>query len=118
MTTLAKTLSSAKTISIVMPTINWRRFCITGMLLMATLIFLSLVLYVYQVNELTRGNYTIKNYEKEISNLSNQNAKLETSFAEIAFLGDIEQKAKNLNFRKITDIKYIQVLPSYLALTR
>lgn len=105
----------SKTTAMQMPEINWEKFCISGIMIMLALLFLCLVFYVFYVNELTKGSYAIKNYEKEISSLSDKNSKLETAFAQAGFLRNIEQRAGELNFEKIKEIKYIQVLNSSLA---
>ena len=58
----------------------------------------------------------IKSYQKEIFDLTNNNAKLEMNFAESSFLGQVQEKAHSMNFEKIKNIKYIQVIDSTLAI--
>ena len=112
---IASTRQLSKTASFQIPEINWRMFCIFGIAIVSVSLFFSIIFYVFQVNDLTRGSYVIKSYEKNIANLSDDNAKLETAFAEAGFLGNVSQKAVTLNFEKIKDIKYIQVLSTSLA---
>ncbi len=76
---------------------------------------IMLIFYIFRVNELTQGAYLIKNYNKEISSLLAENRNLQTNFAESSFLGLAQERAKELNFEKTTDVKYIQILQSSLA---
>jgi hypothetical protein len=115
MTTLAYSLSKVKTISLAMPEINWKRLYIIGFFAMVSVLFLSLIFYVFGVNELTKGAYLIKNYQKDIALLSQENAGLETNFAEIGFLGSMQEKAKELSFEKTKEVKYIQVVSGELV---
>lgn len=115
MTTLVRSLSKAKTFSPEFLQINWRKLYYVVFYLSAILLFLFLVFYVFQINELTKGNYVTKNYDKEVKTLSDKNATLETIFAEVDFLGDVQKKAGEMNFEKVKAIKYIQVLDSFLA---
>lgn len=101
MTTLVNSLN--------LPEINWKRFYFICILFLAVFAFLFLLFYVFGINDLTEGSYLVKNYHKEIANLSEENAKLETISAEIGFLGSIQEKAKELSFQKAKNIKYIQV---------
>ena len=77
-----------------------------------------LIFYIFQVNTLIRGAFLIKNYNKQVSSLSSQNRVLQTSFAERGFLGGVETKAQQLNFKKTTKVTYIQILQSALAEAR
>jgi hypothetical protein len=77
--------------------------------------FLSLIFYVYQVNSLIAGKYLISKYEKEIETLSGENKKLELGFAENSFLGQVLSKTQDMNFQKITLVKYIQIPDSAIA---
>ena len=94
-----------------LPAINWKAVCFLGFFMALAL----LVFYVCQINDLTRGSYTINSYEKQISKLSSENKNLEISFAESSFLGQALLKIQALNFQKITSVKYIQVPDSAVA---
>lgn len=87
------------------PQINWAKFCILGAALCAA----SLLFYIWQINVLTNKTYLIGKYEGEIKEISQENKKLEISFAEKALLGSIAEKAQLLNLQKTTTVKYIQV---------
>lgn len=76
------------------------------------MILALLVFYVWQINALTRGYYLTNTYEKQISNLSEENKNLQISFAESSFMGQALEKIKALNFQKTTSVKYIQLLDS------
>jgi hypothetical protein len=101
----------AKIGSISFPEINWKIVCILGFIACLPL----LVFYVWQINGLTRGSYLIGSYEKQISKLSEENRNLQVSFAENSFLGQALAKMQALNFKKVTSVKYIQILDNSVA---
>jgi len=102
---------SGKIKSVEMPQINWGIVCFAGVVLCSFLLFF----YIYQINVLTRGTYLISSYKNSIGEISEKNKKLEVSFAENSFLGEVLTKTQDLNFQKTTSVKYIQVLESSLA---
>lgn len=91
--------------------INWKAICIFGIIAS----MFSLLFYIYQINNLTRGTYFVSSYQKNIDSLLQENRKLEAAFAENSFLGDVEQKTQELNFQKTTSVKYIQITDNSLA---
>lgn len=93
------------------PEINWRIVCFAGFIIILPL----LVFYVWQINDLTRDSYLVNSYEKQISQLSNENKNLEVSFAESSFLGQALVKIRALNFQKTTSVKYIQIPDNSVA---
>jgi len=92
--------------------INWKMVCTAGFLVACSL----LIIYAFLINELTGGTYLIKNYDKQIDTLSQENRNLEVSFAKTGFLGSVEQKTQELNFEKTTSVKYIKILDTSVAL--
>lgn len=101
----------AKISSVELPEVNWKIVCVVGFFMCLTL----LVFYVWQVNALTGGSYSINNYQKQISKLSEENKNLQISFAENSFLGQALEKIHALNFQKTTSVKYIQIPDNFLA---
>ncbi len=83
--------------------------------LLSSLSLVLLLFYIFRVNELTQGAYLIRSYNKEITSLSVENRNLQTHFAESGFLGQATQKAQELSFQKITQVKYVQILQNSLA---
>ena len=110
---LQKNLQS-KASSVEIPMINWKLICLLAFLISLPL----LVFYVWQINDLTRGSYTINNYEKQISQLSDENNNLQVSFAESSFLGQAIEKIQGLNFQKTTTVKYIQIPANCVAIAK
>lgn len=98
------------------PVINWRKVCVIGFFVSLAL----LVFYVGQINNLTKGSYTINSYENQISKLSSQNQNLEISFAESSFMGQALTKIQALNFQKPTlaSVKYIQIPDDSVAVVK
>ena len=115
MTTLALSYRaiSHKISSVNLPKIkiNWKIVYSSGILLS----LLMLVFYVYLVNGLTMGTYLIRNYDKEINLLLDENKILENSFTKISLFKQVTDKAKELSFEKTTNIKYVQIIESSLA---
>jgi hypothetical protein len=97
--------------SVAMPWINWKIVFLMGLAMMSAL----LVMYVFQINELTKGSYLVSSYENKINTLSQENKNLQVSFAENSFLGEALKKAEDLNFQKTMAVKYIQVLDKSFA---
>ena len=97
--------------SVSLPSLNWKAICIAGFLVSLAL----LVFYAWQINNLTRGFYSINSYEKQISKLSEANKNLEVSFAESSFLGQALVKIQAMNFQKTTSVKYIKILDNSVA---
>ncbi len=93
------------------PRINWKIVYLSGILLSLSM----LISYVFLVNELTHGTYLIKNYEKEINILFQENRILETNSTKVGLLGQVMEKAKELGLEKTTNIKYVQIIESTLA---
>jgi len=93
-------------------TTNWKDICFAGFFISLSL----LVFYVWQINSLTKGSYLINSYEKQTSQLSEENKNLQVSFAENSFLGQALTKIQALNFQKTTSVKYIQIPASSVAI--
>lgn len=95
----------------VFPKINWKIICFAMFFVCLSL----LVYYVWQVRYLTGGSYMVNSYEKQIAQLLNEKKELEVNFAESSFLGQVQQKIRDLNFEKTTSVQYIQLPDNYLA---
>jgi hypothetical protein len=92
--------------------INWKAICFAGFFMSLAL----LVFYVWQINALTRGYYLLNSYEKQISQLAEENKNLELVFVENSFLGQALIKIQALNFQKATSVSYIQITDNSVAL--
>ncbi len=101
-----------KITAIRLPEVNWKLFYFFGMVLFS----LVLVFYIFSVNELTRGVYVIKNYNKEINTLLHENKVLSNSLTNNNFLTKTQERAHALSFEKTKDIKYVQILESAVVL--
>jgi len=74
-----------------------------------------LVFYVFEVNELIRGNFLIKSYTRELNTLNVENGTLQANFAQSEFLGNLMAKSQELGFEKTTKVTYMQLLQNSLA---
>lgn len=92
-------------IDVDMSQVNWKIVCFSAFFMILALV----IFYAWQVNELTRGYYTINSYEDQLAQLLDENKTLQISFAENSFLGQVQEQAKSLNFQKTTSVKYIHV---------
>lgn len=75
-----------------------------------TLLFLSFVFYIYQINAVISETYLINKYEKKLSELQQRNKVLEANFYSVNSLENVEKLVQNLNFEKVSKVHYIQVL--------
>ncbi len=73
------------------------------------------VLYVFQINRMVQGAYLIKSYQKQVNELTQVNKNLEINLAQISYLENIQDKTEELNFQKVQEIKYVQILDNSLA---
>jgi len=85
--------------------INLKVFLITTFILM----LLSLVIYIFQVNFLTREVYLIGNYEKQIVQLTQENENLAIGFSKANSLTNLDHYLQNEKFEKVSQVKYIQI---------
>lgn len=83
-----------------------------------SLIFSLFIFHIYQMNNLVSRTYSLQNYQKTIQNLTQENEKLEMSLAGMGSLGSIEGKISELEFEKISQIHYIQILENSVASAR
>jgi len=60
----------------------------------------------------------IKNYNKQIAALSEENKTLEINFASSSFLAKSIAQAQAQNFQKTTAVTYVQILENSLGLAR
>ena len=94
-----------------LPRISWKMIYLLGIVALS----LILIFYIFSVNKLTEGVYSIKSYNKEVNVLLQENKILRNNFANDSFLAKTQEKAKTLNFEKTKDIKYIQILENSLV---
>lgn len=84
-------------------------------ILSSVLVVSFLALYIFQINTVIRNSYLIKNYEQTLSTLSQENNILKINLSRSNSLDDIEKRVINLDFEKISEVKYIQILGSEVA---
>ncbi|MCK4781365.1 hypothetical protein KAS79_00350 [Candidatus Parcubacteria bacterium] len=86
-----------------------------GLFSLSILVGALLMLYVFQINEITKISYLTKTYEKQINEISQENKDLEINHSQLSTLENIEILVQNSNFEKVKQIKYIQILDSTVA---
>ena len=103
--------AQAKAMAIPVMNVNWK-----FIYFMAFMISLAmLVFYIFGINALTEGTYNIKNYNKQVKSLLAENRDLQIEANQTSYLGLTQEKAKELNFQKSTNITYVHVLQDSLA---
>lgn len=75
----------------------------------------SLILYLLQVEKLTKGSYLVKIYQKELKTLQEENFVLEKKETELFSLENIENKINQLTFVNVSEVKYIPISYDYLV---
>jgi len=114
MTTKTLTLDQSIAIKPLAIKLNLKRFVFLGFIL-ATLL---LAVRIFQANDLVRQTYSVKQYEKQLAQISQQNDVLKINFAKSNSLDQVETLAANYNFEKISGAQYIQVMNSQVAFGR
>ncbi len=71
-----------------------------------------LVFSVFQINTYTKEIYLIKNYEKKLNQLTQENKILEINFSEVNSLNNISNYVQNKVFEKTNRVDYIRLLES------
>lgn len=72
------------------------------------IIFL-VIFYIFQFNAVTEGMYLIKNYDKKIETLSQENKILEIKFSQSNSLENLRFLVGNLGFDRVGKIDYIEI---------
>jgi len=75
---------------------------------LALIIFLSII-YIFQINTLTKELYLNQNYEKKIEALTQENEALKIDFSKAGSLANAENYLQNQNFEKANQVKYIRI---------
>jgi len=78
-------------------------------------LLLLLSSFVFQVGEMSRKTSLIKDYEEQADYLVQQNKELEVSFSKNNSLKNIEDSLQELNFEKVAQVEYIQVMDNAVA---
>ncbi len=84
--------------------LNLKNVLIINLILIAGLLFF----YFFQINEMVKNNYLIKDYEGNLVKISQENLVLENNLLKFNSLDTIENLAKNLNFEKVDEVKYLE----------
>lgn len=86
------------------------RFFLTSVLIFS---FFSLfIFYIFQFNQMFGTHYLIKEYEKKINVLSQENKSLEINSSQVNSLANIEDSIWALGFEKIDKTYYIRIFES------
>ncbi|MDI6883451.1 MAG: hypothetical protein QMC93_03270 [Patescibacteria group bacterium] len=81
----------------------------------AGLIFFLLGFYLFQIGEIVKLNYLLKNSEQELKNISEQKLDLTGKTAELFSFQELEKELKDFNFVRVSEVKYIPISAEYLV---
>jgi hypothetical protein len=73
------------------------------------LVLLLLAFYVFQISKFIYEIYTLRNYQKMVTKISEENKILEVNLVKTSSLSEIIPKVNEMGFEKIKAINYIQV---------
>ncbi|MBU4298427.1 hypothetical protein KJ636_00050 [Patescibacteria group bacterium] len=79
------------------------------------LIFALLGFYIFQLNEITKGMELVKNYDKELRKLSEENKLLEIKFSQLNSMANLGLLVEKLNFDETGKIDYIKIPEGVVA---
>jgi cell division protein FtsL len=77
--------------------------------LVAALVCLLGVFYIFEVNNMATKGYEIKSLENQINDLKKDNEKLKIQSAELKSMYNIEEKTKDLNMVVPKDTSYLNI---------
>lgn len=101
-------LNSSKSPSILSTKIFW---------IAIGLLLFTFSLYIFQVNMLAKDSYILSEYQQRISDLSQENKRLEIAFFKKNSL-ESKKHLKEHNFVEVTKVDYIRVLEGSVAANR
>lgn len=81
-------------------------------------IALCFFIYLWQVNSMATKGYKIKDLEGRMSDLKDQNKKLELQVAELRSTARISEKLKELNLVEVAKIEYLTSSGTSVAINR
>lgn len=87
------------------PRISLRFLGILGFILIVSF----LAGYIFQVSEITRVGFLITEYEKQITEFSQESQSLESSFASLSSLTNLETILNHLDYEKVSKVHYLRV---------
>jgi hypothetical protein len=92
-----------------------RKIALTGISLLACSLF---IFYIIQINNLAQQNVSLKNYQKNIKELSVENELKENNLAGVGLMENVDQLAKSGQFEKVTHINYIQTAGNFVVMAK
>ena len=93
----------------------FKRTYLKVLLLISFLTLSLLIFYLVQLEKLTKEGYLIETYKQEIKEIAEQNLVLEKEYNQLFSFANTENAIKNLNFVKVSEVKYIPISLDYLV---
>lgn len=96
------------------PRISLHKIWIFGFILITSL----LIIYIFQISEITKASFSASQYEEAIAKLAQQNKSLELSLSQDNSLVSLESMLRQLNYEKVDKVYYIKVIDKGVAAKR
>ena len=74
------------------------------------LLLLAIAMCIIQLNDVTRSSFTVSNLEEQINQLTQDNQRLAATIANFSSSLDMETILASLNYEKIGQVRYIQMM--------
>ncbi|MCX6740529.1 MAG: hypothetical protein NTZ49_04860 [Candidatus Parcubacteria bacterium] len=87
------------------------------LLVLGILVFVCGIFYLWQINSLATKGYQIKELEEKVSDLKDNNKKLQVQITELRSVSRINEEVKRLNMQEVARIEYLSANGS-VALNR
>lgn len=97
-----------------LPKINWRRPCVSGLILIAPL----LIFYLFQINAVTKASFIAYQQEKELTLSFQQARDLEAGLLAESHLVNLDDMIRSYNYEKVNKVHYIQIQDGEMAVRR
>ncbi len=80
-------------------------------------VFIGCIMYLWQINGLATKSYQIKDLEGKLSELKDENKKLQVEITELRSITRLNERVKKLNMQEVSRLEYLSATGS-VALNR
>ena len=98
-------------VSVVFPRISLRKIWVASFIVITSLI----IFYIFQISKITSASFSVSQYEKIITQLSQENKNLEINLSQINYLANLENILKKFNYEKVGKVYYIRMADDKMA---
>jgi len=100
-----------------MKKISMPRICLRSLAILGFLaIFILLILYIIQVSHLAKARFEVSSYQKDISQLFQENKSWETYYSQTNSPASLDYLLDESNYVRVDKVHYIQILDDTVAI--